>query len=580
MDRVTTLSPATRWGMIAAGLLQGLLCYFLLRFIEAHDLPAANGYMLYGLMGSIAVAGTLLFTVTRFRQPVLWVGLIAVLAVVCAMGWWVRWNFAHTDSWRLQEALILYSFLLVLMTMLMLPWFQARLQTGRFRAGYAFFYQRLWQNSLSLLLIFLASGLFWLVLCLWSELFKLLNLDFFHWLFFETKWFFYISTGLLCALVLILARSESRLIHAVQNLLALLARGLLPLVALVVLLFIVTLPFVGIGTISTRISAAGLLNSLVLMLLVLVAMVWSPEKSQLPYPLALRYLVRLSLIVLPLLTLLAGWAVWVRIAQYGWTPERLYAVLITLVAMVWASGYAFSVVRRRREPLVVQGIVNQSVALLMLVILILLHSPVLDRYRISVNSQMARYHSGQTAADNLSLSMLSGAGRRGHEALLALQKDPKFTSNGARNHTLKNMLNAGRGSDVAVNVAFLQKNIRLAAPGTPPDKAFWDRLLARQGSLSECSDTQKNCWLMAQDVNHDGEMEWLYYNLDERRITVFRHDKEGWVANGNAWDLPKSLDKAALLQAIEQGQVKLTPKVWQDLSINGERVRINYYSDE
>ena len=85
---------------------------------------------------------------------------------------------------------------------------------------------------------------------------------------------------------------------------------------------------------------------------------------------------------------------------------------------------------------------------------------------------------------------------------------------------------------------------------------------------------------MAQDVNHDGEMEWLYYNLDERRITVFRHDKEGWVANGDAWDLPESLDKAVLLQAIEQGQVKLTPKVWQDLSINGERVRINYYSDE
>ncbi|MDU4390562.1 MAG: DUF4153 domain-containing protein [Klebsiella michiganensis] len=578
MDRIAPLSSTTRWGMIAAGLLQGLLCYVLLRVIEAHELPAVNGYMLYGVMGSIALSGTLLFTVTRFSQPALWAGLSIVLAVVCAMGWWVSWNFKHAESWQFQEALLLYSFLLVLMTMLMLPWFQARLQTGAFRAGYAFFYQRLWQNSLSLLLIFLATGLLWLVLTLWSELFKLLNLNFFHWLFFETKWFFYLSTGLVCALVLILARSESRLILAVQNLLALIARGLLPLVALVVLLFILTLPFVGIGTISTRISAAGLLNSLVLMLLILVAVVWSPEKNQLPYPLALRYLVRVSLFVLPLLALLAGWAMWVRIAQYGWTPERLYAVLITGVALVWACGYAFSILRH--QPLSVQGAVNQGVALLMLTLLVLLHSPVLDRYRISVNSQMARYYSGQTSADNLSLSMLDGAGRRGHRALLALQNDRAFINDGARNRILKNMLNISRQNEVVVNVPFLQQNILLITRDRVPDKALWEQLISRRESVSGCLAAQKNCWLMAQDLNQDGVMEWLYYNLDERQITAFRQDKAGWATNGNAWDLPASLDKAALVQALEQGQVKLTPKVWQDLSINGERVKMNYYSEE
>jgi len=581
MDRVHSLSPATRWGMIAAGLLQGLLCYILVEVITAHALPAINDYMLYGVMSSVAISMTLLFAIERFRQPALWVGLALVLIVVCAMGWWVSWNFRGIDSWRLQGALIVYALLLLVMVMLMLPWLQARLQTGHFRAGYAFFYQSLWLNGLSLLLIFLTLSLVWTVLCLWAELFELLNIGFFSWLFLETKWFFYLSTGLICALVLILARSESRLIQAVQSLLAQIARGLLLLVALIVLLFMVTLPFVGLETISTRISAAGLLNCLIWMLLVLVAVVWAPEKRELPYPQGLRYLVRVALILSPLLALLAGWAMWVRIAQYGWTPERVYGALITVISLVWACGYAFNLIRRWQNPLPAQGRFNQCVALFMLAILILIHSPVLDRYRISVNSQMARYHSGQTTTQDLSLSMLDEAGRRGHAALRALQQDANFTSDSGRVRTLNTLLGKEQpSSDEVIDRAFLQRNIQLASTDIKPDNALWEQILIRHEEASACLSAQKNCWLLAQDLNQDGNAEWIYFNLDEKRIIVFTRRENKWSSNASVWNFPPSIDKTTLLTALEQGQVKMVPKVWQDLSVNGKRIKIDYYSDE
>lgn len=133
---------------------------------------------------------------------------------------------------------------------------------------------------------------------------------------------------------------QLRLIQALQNLLTLIATGLLPLVALLSLLFIAVLPFVGFEAISARTSAAGLLLSLSMLLLILATVVWSPQRVLLPYPFPLRWLIRVALLVAPVYPLLTTWALWLRIGQYGWTPERLYAVLTTLVALVWAVGFA------------------------------------------------------------------------------------------------------------------------------------------------------------------------------------------------------------------------------------------------
>ncbi|MBW8426388.1 DUF4153 domain-containing protein, partial [Salmonella enterica] len=97
----------------------------------------------------------------------------------------------------------------------------------------------------------------------------------------------------------------------------------LPLVSVLALLFIVTLPFTGLEMISERISAAALLSTLALILLLLMAIVREPQKSSLPYPIALRCVIKASLLIAPVFVLLTGWALWLRIHPYGWTPERL-----------------------------------------------------------------------------------------------------------------------------------------------------------------------------------------------------------------------------------------------------------------
>ncbi len=168
------------------------------------------------------------------------------------------------------------------MAMLLLPWIQQSLRIRNGSSRYSYFYQSVWHNVLILLVIFLSNGLTWLVLLLWGELFKLVGITFFNTLFFATDWFMYLTFGLVTALVVILARTQSRLIDSIQKLFTLIATGLLPLVSLLTLMFIITLPFTDLSAISRHISAAGLLLTLAFLQLILMAIVRDPQKASLP----------------------------------------------------------------------------------------------------------------------------------------------------------------------------------------------------------------------------------------------------------------------------------------------------------
>ncbi len=60
----------------------------------------------------------------------------------------------------------------------MLPWLQRRLSPATTASFYSDFYDKHWHNALTILTIFISNGLFWLVLFLWAELFKLIGIQF------------------------------------------------------------------------------------------------------------------------------------------------------------------------------------------------------------------------------------------------------------------------------------------------------------------------------------------------------------------------------------------------------------------
>ncbi|MBQ0205113.1 DUF4153 domain-containing protein [Citrobacter portucalensis] len=567
------ISRTTRWGMIFIGLLQGTLCYLLMTYLAPHN----DGWLFYGMPATIAITSALLLTVVSFKQRALWYWMALIFVVVLAMSVWLKWQVEDSDKWRQHEVFMFYGWRLLLMAMLALPWIQYSLHVSREQARYPHFYRQLWLNALTLLIVFVANGLFWLVLLLWSEMFKLVGIPFFSTLFFDTDWFGYVAFGLITALAVVLARTQSRLVTAVQKLLTFIATGLLPLVALLALMFILTLPFTGLEAISQRVSAAGLMSTLTLLLLLLIAIVREPQKEALPYPGALRYLIKCSLIVAPIYMLIAGWSLWVRIQQYGWTPERVYGVLVVVVLLVWSFGYLASILRRGRNPLVLQGPVILGVSLLALGLLVLLSSPVIDAWRISVNSHMGLYHSGKIKPDQVSLYMLDHSGKPGRAALEALQKDVAFNQDSKRRRDLNSLLQGRRDPVKELTATQLVSKVVMAPGSQKPDDAFWAFVKTQGYRITSCAE-QNACVLVSQDLNADGHPEQVLYAFGDGESLVFGMQKNKWDLLAVA-TLPEGFTKDKLLQAVANQQLGSTPRIWRDITIDGKRLPMTYYTE-
>lgn len=567
------ISRTTRWGMIFIGLLQGTLCYLLMTYLAPHN----DGWLFYGMPATIAITSALLLTVVSFKQRALWYWMALIFVVVLAMSVWLKWQVEDSDKWRQHEVFMFYGWRLLLMAMLALPWIQYSLHVSREQARYPHFYRQLWLNALTLLIVFVANGLFWLVLLLWSEMFKLVGIPFFSTLFFDTDWFGYVVFGLITALAVLLARTQSRLVTAVQKLLTFIATGLLPLVALLALMFILTLPFTGLEAISQRVSAAGLMSTLTLLLLLLMAIVREPQKEALPYPGALRYLIKCSLIVAPIYMLIAGWSLWVRIQQYGWTPERLYGVLVVVVLLVWSFGYLASILRRGRNPLELQGPAILGVSLLALGLLVLLSSPVIDAWRISVNSHMGLYHSGKIKPDQVSLYMLDHSGKPGRAALEALQKDVAFNQDSKRRRDLNSLLQGRRDPVKELTATQLVSKVVMAPGSQKPDDAFWAFVKTQGYRITSCAE-QNACVLVSQDLNADGHPEQVLYAFGDGESLVFGMQKNKWDLLAVA-KLPEGFTKDKLLQAVANQQLGSAPRIWRDITIDGKRLPMTYYTE-
>ncbi len=110
-------------------------------------------------------------------------------------------------------------------------------------ARYPQFYLRLWHNVLTLFIVpgsptDCSGWCFALERAIQAGGHPLFSAPF----SFETEAFIYVTIGLITALAVILARTQSRLCGGGAKLLTLIATGLLPVVSLLALLFIVTLP--------------------------------------------------------------------------------------------------------------------------------------------------------------------------------------------------------------------------------------------------------------------------------------------------------------------------------------------------
>lgn len=583
MTATPILSSNTRMFIVLVAIVQGLLLYL------AHTGTIQDWWPLSALGGRIywytlvlAVPTLMILTVGGLRDPRYWQHIALVTGVFAAMASWAAWS--ATGAPGLDSSSVLHPFgtSVAIALFVACPWLQFRQEHGHWNAPYPVLFEHAWQNALTLALACLFVGICWMVLFLWAGLFELVEVGFFQALF-QEKAFIYPATGAMFGLGILIGRTQHRPIQIARQVLLAIFKGLLPLLAFIAVLFVASLPFTGLEPLWSTRSAAAILLCLATLLIVFVNAVFQDGNAGSPYPMPLRRLVEAGLLVLPVYTLLALFALWLRIDQYGWTSERFWAVLATVLVTGYALGYAWAVLRPGNGWLQPVRRINKVLALGLVGIVVLANLPVLDPHRIGVASQLGRLDDGRTAADQMDLEYLRfESGRRGYAAAESLRDRPPFEDDEtlltdleqtlARPH--RHYYYPGREAlekSRIRSVAEARAHITRAEGSTAPDDTWWSRLVEGELGATRCLQPGSECILIERDLDGNGVAENLLC------LVRTRHSAHCEISTleGDEWSLAGSIDfwhesrddRTAMRQALLAGRIETHQQRWPEVSI-------------
>lgn len=371
------------------GVLAGFFAWGLIEWAESdpsdpHFVFATLTFFTLFFSTAMAMIGPL-----RFKSAL---GSAAVIAFpVTALSYWAAFRFA--DIGNFLETLHPFASIFV-MGSIPMPFLIAHYRSDQ----NAFDYEHLFDNAWSIVVRVLAAlafmGIAWGVIFLSHVLLGLVGINLIEDLLDVDPIPMMITGGLIglgVAVVYELADFIS------PQLILRLLRLLIPFVLLIVVVFIVALPLRGLSGLFGNLSVGAILMAVTFGGVTLVSTALDVHADQAVKTRGMKAMTQLLALLLPILAVLAVVAVLQRYAQYGWTPDRLAAFTLAVIAGFYAVFYASAVVLRgpwmhriRKANIFMAGFVVAVCALWF--------TPLLNPQKISTNSQMARLISGQVDA--------------------------------------------------------------------------------------------------------------------------------------------------------------------------------------
>ena len=368
------------------------------------------------------------------------------------------------------------------------------------------------------------------------------------------------ATGLAFALGVHFTATRADLAEGARALGLGLLAWLLPLMTLLVVAFLGTLPFTGLEPLWDTGAAAALLMGACVGLIILSNAAIQDATNLAKIPRVLQVAARLAGLLMVPLVVIAAVGVFLRIGQHGLTPDRVRALACLLTLAVFAGGHALAALSRRSW-LEAFGKANLTGVLAALVVSLFTLSPVGDPDRLSVLDQVRRLTSGQVAPDKFDFDLLGfETGRIGRDALDRLASRPGGAPADAEIRRL--------ATEAKVRAKPLER--RDAAPvlsqaGSAPIPASFI-----QSQATVRCNKYEPCSAMILDVTGDGRPEiLLQYG---RFLVAWRFDGTGWREMGQF-----SSACAPDWKAFRAGRVRLLPPVpeAQDVEVGGVRLNLD-----
>lgn len=374
-------------------------------------------------------------------------------------------GWSSTEGWRV--------FSLALAIGIAAPLFQAGRESGFRPISYAAAHDYAWTNAVLWCLSWAFVGVTMLLSFLLAALFQLIGIEFLKELL-EQEWFWRGLVGLAFGLGLALLREHSRIVSLLQNVAMLVLGVLAPVLAIGLGLFLLFLPVTGLQPLwdATK-STTPILLGCVLGSLLLVNAVIGNGADDAPRNRVLRWAAMILAIVIFPLAGIAATATGLRIGQYGFTPERLWALIFVVLASVVAVAYLASIIRGRWGWAEKVRPANLNLAILTCGVALLLATPILSFNAISTRDQVGRLESGRVTPEKFDWRALAfDFGEPGRRELERLKKSAisAIRTKATEAFAAKNRWDASDGQQ-AVHEEALDKTLRILPAGTalPPE---------------------------------------------------------------------------------------------------------------
>lgn len=443
---------------------------------------------------------------------------------------------------------------------------------GRFVSSYERHFDTAWKIGVQTSVAILFAGIFWMVLILGAKLFQLIKLDFLLDLIKEPL-FAYPASSLATATALHFTDMQPSVIRGIRQIILTLFAWLLPLLASIVLAFLVVLLFVPLDRLwGTRFAASLLLSSALILVFLINAAFQDARQSRWKFA-----FIGLASIELMPLVILAAWAVGLRVGQYGWTTDRIFAAAVAGVMFCYAAGYALALARRSAWQRSFET-ANVVTAYAVLATILALFSPLADPGRLMVADQLARLKSGKVDAAAFDYSTLLRDGARwGRTALEELSQTKDIADaenvNERALRALKGPAAVGRHARDLTGFKLTPEMVEVSPAGrTLPDSFFSADAGAFSKAAPACARDNANRRCRAIFVaSSDGQREAVLF-FDGWSARIVEPNAEGrWEVTGSAQG--RAFCKSAQA-AIAAGEVALEPHPWPDVIVGGERLTI------
>ncbi len=406
---VMTSQIAMRIQLGLAGALGGAAIWALVEgadrgWIGDYAALVLTGFVLTFVAALFAMAGPL--GLWRASLRALGLGLVvACLLALTALRYGEANDFFHTPFQTLAGLVV---------ATLPVPFLIAAAGTGW--RDYPSLFLESWANLLRLSAAAAFAGLVWLVILLSSEVLSIVGIEVIRRLL-DHDLVPLVVTGAALGV-------GTAVVHDLAEFLSpyvvlRLFRLFLPVVLSVMAVFLIALPFRGLDGLAGDLSPALLMLTMVAGGIALVAIAVDRTDAEATESPLLRRAAKGMALLLPVFAGLALYAVWLRVADYGWSPDRLFIACLALVGLAYGLTYAAAVLRGAGwMDRIRRG--NLALALAVILLAALWLTPVLNAERISAANQLARFMAGTLPVEALDIAAIRSWGRPGAEVIAAL----------------------------------------------------------------------------------------------------------------------------------------------------------------